>query len=167
MRQIAYTLLAVILLANLIQPFTEMAEACRKKVMLSSAINNSFRAARDRSLTEESIQDLNAQIDTALFYDYFSQAFCDSLDLYESGRSEGSYGSITFSSNSELFNDIEVEVELDEYEDLSTGKEMTKAELHVTTDYKFDIGYLKRFNEAMSNPYTLKFDRSYILSVKN
>lgn len=167
MRQLAYIILGVVLLASFIQPLTEMADTCRKKVMISSALNNAFRAARDRSLTEESIQNLDAEIDIERFYDYFSDAFCDSLDLYEIGRSEGIFGSIEFESSGELFNPIEVEIDLDEYEDYALGKEVTKVTLHVETDYKFDIGYLKMLNDASYDRYILEFNRTYILSVKN
>lgn len=167
MRQLAYTVLGIILLASLIQPLTEMAEACRKKVMISSALNNAFRAARDRSLTEESIQSLDAEIDVELFYDYFSEAFCDSLDLMESSRTESAYGSLSFEDYNEHFNEITIEIDLDEYEDYESGKEVTEVTLHAETDYKFDIGYLKLLNESTAEKYTLTFDRTYILTVKN
>lgn len=165
MRQMAYTVLTIILLASFLQPLTEVVEACRKRVVISSALHNSFRAARDRSLTEESIRELDAEVDVGLFYDYFSEAFCDSLDLSEAMRSEGNMGYIEFASDNALFNDIKVEIDIedDAYED----REATYVSLHTETNYKFYIGIMKQLNDAMHDSYILEFDNTYLLYVKN
>lgn len=168
MRQVAYMVFGVILLANLIQPMTEMAETCRQKVVISSALNNSFRAARDRSLTEESIQDLATEVDVSLFYEYFAEAFCDSLDLRVSAKGVGTFGYIEFESWNDSYNTIRVEVDIEEdsweYEDRGT----TRVNLRLETDYKFKIGALKLLNDTTKHSnYTLEFERTYLLLVKN
>ena len=167
MKQMAYMILASVLLANLIQPMVEMAEVCRKKVIISSALNNSFRAARDRSLSEHAMQTLEAEVDIDLFYEYFEDAFCDSLDLSVSRSSRGETGYIEFESWNDMFNLIRVDVDINksyDYED----RETTRVDLELETDYKFSIGALKFLNETMQDDqYVLEFDRSYLLLVKN
>ncbi len=168
MRQVAYIVLGVVFLANLIQPMTEMAETCRQKIVISAALNNSFRAARDRSLTEESLQDLAAEVDVDLFYQYFAEAFCDSLDLQVINKGIGESGYIEFESGDDSYNTIRVEIDIEdgsyEYEDRDT----TRVNLHLETDYKFKIGALQLLNDANKyNSYTLEFDRTYLLLVKN
>lgn len=125
MRELSYIVLGIVFLSSLVQPFTEMAEACRQKIVINSAINNSFRAARDRSLKEESMQNLDAEIDIEAFYDYFSDAFCNSLDLSEASRNQGEYGSMTFDSYNDDFNEIHVEFQIsdgDDYDDKEKSK---------------------------------------------
>ncbi len=167
MRQIAYIVLACVLLANLIQPLTEMVEVCRKKVIISSALNNSFRAARDRSLEEHGIQNLNAKVDVDLFYEYFTDAFCDSLNLYDTSRLVSENGYIEFESIDDTFNTMHIDVEVDtsyDYQD----RETTRVNLELETEYKFSIGVLKLLNETSNaSEYILEFDRSYLLLVKN
>ena len=167
MKQIAYMVLASVLLANFIQPLTEMAEACRKKIIISSALNNAFRVARDRSLSEQGIQILEAEVDVDLFYEYFADAFCDSLDLSVTRSSEGESGYIEFESIDDTFNIIRVDIDINksyDYED----RETTRVDLELETAYKFNIGALKWLNEASNdNEYVLEFDRSYLLLIKN
>lgn len=167
MRGFAYTVLAVVFLANLIQPLTEMVESCRQKILISSALHNSFRAARDRSLEEESMAEMDAAVDIDKFYEYFSDALCDSLDLYETESSVEAYGYITFQSYNESFNPIKVEVSIDDWGS-SYDKDTVTVELHVETDYKFKVGYMKMLEDHTKyDPYTLEFDRSYVLLVRN
>lgn len=168
MKGLAYSILGIIFLANLIQPLTEMAEACRQKVVISSALNNSFRAARDRCITEESLKNLDAEVDVDLFYEYFSEALCDSLYLSESGRSIGTSGYLEFNPWNDLFNSIRVEIDIDDASDFYDDKEMTRITLHAETDYKFKIGALKLLEDKTKySNYTLEFDRTYLLLVKN
>lgn len=167
MRGVAYTVLAIILLASLIQPLTEMVESCRQKILISSALHNSFRAARDRSLNEEDIATIDAVVIQEDFYDYFSEAFSDSLDLYESERSEGAYGHLIFESDDERFNPIRVDFSIGDGP-WAYDKETTEVELHVETEYKFKVGYMQKLQDKTKfDPYILEFDRKYILSVKN
>lgn len=163
MRELAYIVLGIVFLANLIQPLTEIAEACRQQVMISAAINNSFRAARDRSLTEESIQDLNAQMDEDLFLEYFVAAFEDSLDV---SATQQLTSHIEFESWEDLYNIIEVDIDM--YQTEEDGKEVTEVEIHAETVYKFKFGWLSALQETTDySDYVLEFDRSYLLLVKN
>lgn len=167
MKELAYVVLGIIFLASLVQPMTEMAEACRQKIVINSALNNSFRAARDRSLKEESLQELDAEIDIEAFYDYFSDAFCDSLELSEISRNEGEYGSIIFESYNDDFNEILVEFEISDG-DYDDDKEKKEVKIHAETNYKFKIGILKVLEDKTKySDYTLEFDKRYLLLVKN
>lgn len=165
MRQLAIVVLSIILLASFIQPLTEVAEACRQKLLINAALNNSFRAARDRSLTEESIQDLDAKMDTGLFYGYFSEAFCDSLDLSERSKSVGKSGYIEFDSSADKFNAIRVEIHI--YDDSYEDRDAEEVELHAETAYKFKIGCLKLIQDLAATHYVMEFDKTYLLWVKN
>ncbi|ADZ85441.1 hypothetical protein [Cellulosilyticum lentocellum] len=167
MRELSYIVLGIVFLSSLVQPFTEMAEACRQKIVINSAINNSFRAARDRSLKEESMQNLDAEIDIEAFYDYFSDAFCNSLDLSEASRNQGEYGSMTFDSYNDDFNEIHVEFQIsdgDDYDD----KEKKQVEIYAKTNYKFKVGILKALEDKSKyDDYALEFKKEYLLFVKN
>ncbi len=167
MKQIAYMVLAVVFFANLIQPLTEMAEACRQKIAISAALNNSFRAARDRSLSEHGMQTLDAKVDVNLFYEYFADAFCDSLGLSICKISEGESGYIEFESWDDTFNLIHIDIDIDTFYDYE-DRETTRVDLELKTDYKFHIGSLKLLNDIdENNKYMLEFERSYLLLVKN
>lgn len=167
MRELAYIVLGIVFLSSLVQPFTEMAEACRQKIVINSAINNSFRAARDRSLKEESLQNLDAEIDIEAFYDYFSDAFCNSLDLGEISRNEGEYGSMVFDSYNDDFNEIRVEFQISDSDDYD-DKIKKQIEIYAKTNYKFKVGILKTLEDKSKYAdYTLEFKKEYILLVKN
>lgn len=165
MRQLAVVVLAIVLFSSFVQPLTEVAEACRQKVLINTALNNSFRAARDRSLTEASIRDLDAEMDIDIFYEYLSEAFCDSLDLVETARNVGSSGSIEFESTDDKFNKIRLEIDIseDSYED----REAEEVEIHAETPYKFKIGALKLIQKYAESDYVMEFDKTYLLWVKN
>lgn len=167
MRELAYIVLGIVFLSSLVQPFTEMAEACRQKIVINSAINNSFRAARDRSLKEESLQDLDAEIDIEAFYDYFSDAFCNSLDLGEVSRNQGEYGSMVFDSYNDNFNEIRVEFEISDSDDYD-DKVKKQIEIYAKTNYKFKVGILRALEDKTKYAdYALEFKKEYLLFVKN
>ena len=163
MKQVAYMVLGIVVLAHMIQPLTEIMEVCREQVMISAAINNSFRAARDRSLTEESIRDLDAEVDENYFVQYFIEAFEDTLDVYATSQNT-SY--ITFESNTDKYYTITAEIDM--YETDVDEKQATQVTVHVETPYRFKMGLLKKYQETGSyGDYNLKFTREYLLYVKN
>lgn len=165
MRGIAYMLLAVVFLANFTEPLLEVIECSREKIMISTALNNAFRAARDRSLTEDSIRDLDAEVDKEKFVDYFAETFADNLGLTVSQKSENR---IELACHDGRFNDFRID--LDIYNDSITSadaynKKATRIDIELNTEYLFKTKLLKQIQETTD--YAIEMETTYLLWVKN
>lgn len=159
MKSFAYVILLTIVSMIIIQPLVEVVELCRENLIIGSAITNSFRVARDRSLKYDMQKDLDAVVELDEFSGYFAETFSDILDLASGSIS---YGRIEFNSYNEIFNDFVVDIYLDEYEEVG-GDLVTTAEISVSTDYKFKNKFLK----LITDTYELTQQREYILLIKN
>lgn len=159
MRSFAYVILLTIVSMIIIQPLAEVVELCRENLVIGSAMTNSFRVARDRSLKYEFQRDMDAEVEIDEFSEYFAETFSDILDLSSGSIS---YGRIEFSSYNDVFNDFVVDIDLDEYKDAG-GDTITTAEISVSTDYKFKNKFLK----LITHTYELTPQRKYILFIKN
>ena len=157
---------AVVFFANFMEPLLEVIECSREKIMISRAINNAFRAARDRSLTETSIRDLNAEVDKEKFVDYFAETFASNLDLDISSKNE-EY--IIFNCNDGRFNNFRID--LDIYNDSiysaadAYDKEATRIDIALETEYLFKTKLLKQIQETTD--YAIEMETTYLLWVKN
>lgn len=159
MRGVVYLVLAMVFLANFFEPLLEVIECSREKIMISAALNNAFRAARDRSLTEESLKELNAQIDETLFVEYFAETFADNLELSISSQDDTSavfYGD-------DRFNSFNINFQI--YDDSFNDKDMTRVDIQLQTKYKFKTKIMQVVEG--STKYSIEMDETYLLWVKN
>lgn len=159
MRGIAYLVLAMVFLANFFEPLLEIMECTREKVVISAALNNAFRAARDRSLTEESLREQDAQVDESIFVEYFAETFADDLELNISKLDDTS---AVFYGN-DRFNSFEINFQI--YDDSFNDKEMTRIDVQLQTKYMFKTKIMKVIED--STQYSLEMNETYLLWVKN
>lgn len=162
MRNFAIGILLVILLSIVIEPLVEMMEIGREKVILSTTLNNACRATV-LSLEYEKLRDLDAKIEVENFVDKFSEVFQEAMNLSELNRNNNI---ITFTSNDGKYNNIIVEVNIEQGVDPFTDQEVSKVRLKAESVYKFKTKYLKQVAGSVPD-YSLHSERIYVFSVKN
>jgi hypothetical protein len=165
MRNLAIGILAIILVSIAVEPLVEMGVVFREKVVLSTAISNACRAAKDRSLEYELLRGLDAKINEERFKEYFSDAFESALNVSEQSRDDNT---LTFTSNDGRYNDFTVSLDFSDEENMETGQQVSEVDVKAQATYKFKTRYLKLAEEAERDVgYQLISERNYILSVKN
>lgn len=165
MKNIAIGILVIIVVSIIVEPLVEMGIVFREKVVLSGAISNACRAAKDRSLEYELLRGLDAVINEERFKEYFADAFEDALNVSEQSQEDNT---ITFTSNDGKYNDFTVTLDFSNEENLYTGQQVSEVDVKAQATYKFKTKYLKLAEEAEKDvDYQLISERNYILSVKN
>ncbi|NGM82823.1 hypothetical protein G5B47_10400 [Paenibacillus sp. 7124] len=164
MRNIAVAILVVIMASIVIEPLVELANVFREKVTVGSAVSGALRAARDRSLEDELLRELDARVDEERFKEYFADSFGDALHVSESNDAGDE---VTFTSDDGKFNPFTVSFVFDEYTDLK-GRIVTEVIVKAESQYKFKTKYLKLAESAgNSGEYKLVSEQKYLLSVRN
>jgi len=164
-KNIAIGILLIILVSIVVEPLVEMGVVFREKVVLSTAISNACRAAKDRSLEYELLRGLDAKINEERFKEYFSDAFESALNVSEQ-TDDGN--TLTFTSNDGRYNDFTVSLDFSNEENNQTGQWVSEVDVKAQATYKFKTRYLKLAEEADKDvDYQLISERKYILSVKN
>ncbi|AIQ73269.1 MULTISPECIES: hypothetical protein [Paenibacillus] len=165
MKNIAVGVLLIILVSIVVEPLVEMGIVFREKVVLSTAISNACRAAKDRSLEYELLRGLDAVINEERFKEYFSDAFESALNVSEQ-TDNGNV--LTFTSNDDRYNDFTVNLDFSNIENTQTSQWVSEVNVKAQATYKFKTRYLKLAEEADKEvDYQLISERKYILSVKN
>lgn len=166
MKNIAIGLAMIVFLSILIEPMVEFANVTREKITVGSALSNSFRSARDRSLVYESHRELEAIIDQDRFVDYFSEAFESAMNLT---RAERNGNTIEYTSNNGKYNTFTVTMDFtEETDEVFEEQTVTIFKVKAESDYNFKTKYLRLAESAGENVgFQLKSEREYILSVKN
>jgi len=164
-KNIAVGVLLIILVSIVVEPLVEMGIVFREKVVLSTAISNACRAAKDRSLEYELLRGLDAVINEERFKEYFSDAFESALNVSEQ-TDNGNV--LTFTSNDDRYNDFTVNLDFSNIENTQTSQWVSEVNVKAQATYKFKTRYLKLAEEADKEvDYQLISERKYILSVKN
>jgi hypothetical protein len=164
-KNIAVGVLLIILVSIVVEPLVEMSIVFREKVVLSTAISNACRAAKDRSLEYELLRGLDAVINEERFKEYFSDAFESALNVSEQ-TDDGNV--LTFTSNDDRYNDFTVSLDFSNMENAQTSQRVSEVNVKAQATYKFKTRYLKLAEEADKEvDYQLISERKYILSVKN
>lgn len=173
MKNIAIGILLVILLSVIIEPMVETANILREKILLGSALNTSYRAAKDRSfivsddsgeIQYDSRRELDAIVDENLFIQYFSEAFEDAMDLELSSV----YGNkLVFVCKEGKYNNFTVTIDITESTDSATSQIVSEVIVTAESKYNFKTRYLKLAESSLSTDYMLKGERKYLLFVRN
>lgn len=164
MKNIAIGLLMVVFLSILVEPLVELANVMREKIVLGSALSNSCRVAKDRSLEYEKQRDMDAEVDLDLFKDYFSIAFEDAMNV-SSTPSAGNM--LLFTPNDDKHNTFAVTLDVICEPNIFTGKNITEVHVRAETPYKFKTKYLKLAESASGIGYNLTSERMLLLMVSN
>lgn len=164
MKNIAIGLLMVVFLSILVEPLVELANVMREKIILGSALSNSCRAAKDRSLEYEKQRDMDAEVDLDFFKDYFSDAFEDAMNVT---RTPSAGSTLLFTPNDDKYNTFTVTLDIICTPDTDTGKNITEVHVKAESPYKFKTKYLKLAESASGIGYNLTSERMLLLMVRN
>lgn len=165
MRNIAIGLLLVILVSIVVEPLVELANVVKEEIMLSTAISNACRAAKDRSLEYELLRGLDAEVDEDKFKEYFADAFENALNVTEKTHAGNT---LTFTSDDGKFNTFTVTLDFDDSTNWQTEQLETSVEIKAAAKYKFKTKYLKLAEDAIrGDDYQLMSERKFLLSVRN
>ncbi|MCI3920622.1 hypothetical protein MO973_10295 [Paenibacillus sp. TRM 82003] len=165
MKQIAIGMLTVLLLSVLIEPLVEIANVMREKILLGTALTNAGRAARDRSLVYERMRDRDAEIDEALFREYFAEAFEDAMNV---SRTTEDDESIAFASNDGKYHPFLVTLDIDTTTDPITGQRTSEVRAKAESTYKFKTKFLRLMHDGMGGAdYELTSERLLVVRIRN
>jgi hypothetical protein len=173
LKNIAIGILLIILLSIIIEPMVETANVLREKILLGSALNTSFRAAKDRSfivsddsgeIQYDSRRELDAIVDKNLFMQHFSEAFEDAMDLELSSVNGNE---LVFVCKKGKYNNFTVIIDINERTDSTTGQVVSEVIVTAESKYNFKTKYLKLAESSLSNDYMLKGERKFLLFVRN
>lgn len=154
----------VILLSVLVEPMVEIANVMREKVLLGTALSNSCRAAKDRSLNYEKLRDRDAEVDEDLFIQYFSEAFEDAMNAT---RQSVNGNILTFESNDDKYNAFTVTLDFISSTDPVSDQSITTVNVKAESHYKFKTKYLKMAESSSGSEYTLTSERMLLMRVRN
>lgn len=163
MKIFLYLILAVLLLSILITPIVEVFMLGRDKILLSSTVHNSFRAAREASYSYLDMRNVDAVVDKEVFLRSFARTFATSYGMdYINPTSNP----LRFVSYDETFNDFFVTIEF--YEDTGTGDAtITIVTITAESEYRFRTGYMRAIGMGSRNPYMLTISRTYTMRIEN
>lgn len=154
----------VVLLSILVEPLIETANVMREKIIIGSALTNSCRAAEERCIDFEEQRDMDVEIDSELFKDYFSEAFESAMNVT---RTPASGTTMTFTSDDDKYNTFTVTLDILSTVDALSGKSITEIEVKSRTQYKFKTRYLTLAEGASGMSYDILSERMLLLRVRN
>lgn len=167
MRNVAIGLLVIVLGSIITQALIEVVNVGREKIIIGTAISNSARAAKDRSLKYEYQRDLHAVVDEGTFVEYFADAFENSLNLTLSNPDQGNHNLI-FKSNDGKYHDIVITLDFLEEDDSATEQMVSKVTMEAESQYKFKTKPMQFAEDAGKDvDYKIVEKRTLILSIKN
>ena len=162
-------MLAAFLLVILGTPLVETFILGRDKILLSSTIYNSFRAAKEASYSYLAMRNINALVYKQAFRKSFADTFCTSYDMH---CIDTSSDTLRFQPNNEAFNEFIVTIVFSDPEQLAIddqgGAFITKVTVTAESKYKFRTNLMQFMNNnVISAPYMLKAEREYTMKVTN
>lgn len=164
MRGFAYTILAIILAAFLIEPMIEVAVVLKEKVTLSAAITNATQVAKMESIKLEEMRELDAVIDTTIFMEVFSTSICEVLDAQEVLRSGDSLTLRGLNNPNKVYT---ITFNFTESVDPVTDKTFTTIKSHTQTKYLFKTAYLREADAKTGIDYHIICDRLNVVIIEN
>lgn len=156
-------ILAAFLLSILVTPLVEVFLAGRDKIMLSSAVHNSFRAAREASYSYMDMRNMDAVADEKAFLRCFADTFASTygMDCKNPGANL-----LEFASPDGIVNDIYVYVDFS-YGTGEGGAVLTTVAVSAESEYKFRTAYMRLISYGDTHPYLLTSINTYTMQVTN
>ncbi|MEK3903598.1 MULTISPECIES: hypothetical protein [unclassified Paenibacillus] len=162
MRTFAVSILIAVMLSILIAPLTEVFNISREQIVLSTALNNALRSAKDRSLVYEKLRGLDAEVDEERFAEYFAEAFGAAM---KAGLTRNEGGQLTFTGEQQA---IQVTLEFRHETEGWNERETTEVHVRAEVPYVFKTSYLRLAREAGQDvDFVMTGERMTVLSVKN
>jgi len=163
MKGFLYIILAVLFLSVLVVPVVEVFMLGRDRILLASALYNSFRAARESSYSYEKMREIEAVADEEAFLRSFADTFAAS---YGMDCIDPTANPLQFTCPDRTFNDFEVHIGFME-EMRDGGAIATVVTLTAKTEYKFRTAYMQALDSGGDSPYLLQKTQSHTMSVTN
>jgi hypothetical protein len=139
----------------------ESAIVMKDRLVMSNALTNACRSAKNMSLTDESLQDRNAEIDDDLFRDYFADAFGEAIGT----NCVSSIGNILVFDENDNYSRITVTLDIKTETDWN-GQTTSTVEVDASAPYKFKTPYMKIADQAAAG-FTMQCERTLLLRVVN
>ena len=163
MKIFLFLIVAVLLLSILVTPIVEVFMAGKDKILLSSTLYNSFRAAREASFAYADMRDIDAVVDEKVFLECFADTFATSYGMDCTGSSSSP---LRFVSYDGTFNDFEVSVNFSEKTG-EGGAAITEVTVSAISQYHFRTRYMSLISYGDTNPYMLERTLKFIMRVTN
>jgi len=163
MKVFLYIIVAVLFISILITPIVEVFCLGRDRVLLSSTMHNSFRAARESSYSYQYMREIDAVADEEAFLRSFADTFAAS---YGMDCISPASNPLRFVSADEYYNDFDVYVEF--REGTAAGDAIvTVVTITARSEYKFRTVYMRAISFGETNPYLLQRTQTYTMKVTN
>ena len=163
MKTLMYMVLAAFLLSIVVTPLVEMYMVCREKILLSSTVYNSFRAAREASYSYINMRDVDAVVDEEAFLRFFADTFATS---YEMDCTNPTANPLQFVSHENTYNDYEVSVDIEQIPD-EEGAYIAIVTVTAESEYKFRTRYMRMISIGDTNPYLLSNTSVFTMKITN
>jgi len=157
-----YVVLALLLFSAILTPLTEVFVLGKDKLLLSSTLYNSFRAAKEASYFYHEMRNIDAVADEETFLRCFADTFATSYDM---DCADATANPLRFTSYNDAFNDFVVYVVFDEA--MAGDAVITTVTITAESEYKFRTRYMQLANYGSSNPYLLARTRTFTMRIEN
>ena len=165
-KTLLYIFLVAFFIVIICTPLVETFILSRDRILLSSTIYNSLRAAEEASYSYLFIRDINAVVDEEVFCNSFADTFATSykMDCIDYGNP------LRFAPYDDSFNEFVVEIDfsppdmLGEYEGRAL---VTKVTATAESQYKFRTNLMRFMNDIITDPFLLRAERTYTMRVTN
>ena len=163
MKTLLYMILAAFLLSIVVTPLVEVFLSGRDKMLLSSAVYNSFRAARAASYSYLDMRNIDAVADEEVFLRCFADTFAASYGI---DCKNPMANPLWFISPDGSMNDIFVFVDFS-YELGEGGATLTTVTVSAEYEYKFQTAYMRLISYGDTHQYLLSSTNTYTMRVTN
>lgn len=158
----AYFILITVVLSIIITPLLEVFNVGRERILLGSAIYNSFRAASDNGYDYSNMRDIDAVLDEDVFKQTFAETFAVSYDMICSGTS----GNTLVFTNSDKYEDFYVDMSFVTEDHMPDDYTTTNVTVTAKSQYRFKTAYMELISSTLS-PFELSATRTFTIQVIN
>jgi len=163
MKVFLYMIVAVLFVSILITPIVEVFCLGRDRVLLSSTMYNSFRAARESSYSYLHMREIDAVADEEAFLRSFADTFEVSYGMHCISPPSNP---LRFASMDGDYNDFEVYVDF--RDEAAAGDAIaTVVTITAKSEYRFRTMYMRMLSFGETNPYLLLRTQTYTMKVTN
>jgi len=163
MKALLYMIIAAFFLSIMVTPLVEVFIVGRDKILLSSTVNNSYRAAEETSYSYREMRNGNTVVDEERFLKCFADTFSTS---YEMECTNTTSNPLRFVSYDDIFNDFIVHVDF-RYELAEGGADVAIVTVTAESEYKFRTRYMRLISYGDTHPYLLSSTYIFTMRISN
>ena len=166
MRAFFYMVLAIILLSILVTPLVEVFLVGREKMNLSSAIYNSFRAAKESSYAYLAMRNIDVLVDEETFLRNFAGTFATSFGMNCQNPTANPMRFVSIDDSPNGYNEYIVSVDF-EYEYDEDRNATAVVTVTAESEYRFRTGYMQALSYGDANPFLITDTRTFKMEIAN